>query len=498
MLDLIQWRASKTPEAQALFFNGRWYTYRELEGRANRLANRLLSLGVKRGDRVAVIARNHPVHFDLLLAAPKIGIVFAPFNPHVSDAELAAMAAVVKPAMVFADSRYHAAAAATGAPWTRLSDYREWLAVGSVETPPAPSPALVVDEAHTYFFTPRGVVALPYRQVLLNARHSADAWGLSSRDGTVHCLPCFGPELLLLCLPLLYRGGRVVLMSGFDADEYLGHLALHRVTVAALTPLMLRQLADFRDFDEADLSSLDWLASVDAPMPLVVRRALAQRGLTLRLLVPLAEAGPNLFDASSSDEEARPERLGKPLPELSLKVCNSAGEELPEGEPGELRVAGPMVFNGYLDAAGITTSALQDGWLSTGRAVVKDQDGQYLHRGDIHDAFVSEGMRIFPVEIEAALLQCEGMVDCAVTGISEAGSGLKILAAIVLSEGMQPDDDALRQALAQSLPPGKRPAHFARLRLLPRDGWGAIRRDALVQAFEQARSAGNQLSEPLA
>lgn len=486
MLDLIQWRARKTPEAPALFFNGRWYTYRELEGRANRLANRLLSLGIRRGDRIAVIARNHPVHFDLLLAAPKIGIVFAPFNPDIGEDELVAMAAKIRPAMVFADSRYHAAAAATGAPWTRLSDYREWLAVGSLDTP-AP-PVLAVDEAHIQFFTPRGVAVLPYRQVLLNARHSADAWGLSARDGTVHCLPCFGPELLLLCLPVLYRGGRVVLMSGFDADEYLGHLALHRVTVAALNPLMLRQLTDFGDFEEADLTSLNWLASVGAPMPLAVRRTLAQRGLALRLLTPLAETGPNLFHAAASDDGTPPECLGKPLQDLSLKVCNSAGEELPEGEPGELRVAGPMVFSGYLDSAGAIVPALQDGWLASGRAVVRGRDGQYLHRGEIGDAFVSEGMRIFPAQIEAALLCCEGVLDCAVTSISGPGQGLDILAAIVMPESLHCDDDALRQALARHLPPGKRPAHFLRLRVLPRDVWGAVRRDALVQAFVQARA----------
>ena len=490
MLDLIQWRARKAPEAQALFFNGRWYSYRDLEGRANRLANRLLSLGVKRGDRIAVIARNHPVHFDLLLAAPKIGVVFAPFNPHVGEAEMAEMAAMVKPAMVFADSRYHAAAAATGAPWARLSDYHEWLAVGSLDAPPPP--LLSVDEAHTQFFTPRGVAVLPYRQVLLNARHSADVWDLSPRDGTVHCLPCFGPELLLLCLPILYRGGRVVLMSGFNADEYLSHLALHRVTVAALSPGMLRQLTNFRHFEEADLTSLDWLASVGAAMPLTIRRSLHQRGLKLRLLTPLAEAGPNLFDASASDDETRPERLGQPLPELSLKVCSSTGEELPQGEPGELRVAGPMVFSGYLDATSTAATVLHEGWLATGRAVVKDQDGQYLHRGDIGDAFVSEGMRIFPVEIEAALLQCEGVVDCAVTGIDESGQGLAILAAIVLSEGIKSDDDALRQALAHGLPPGKRPTYFLRLRVLPRDGWGVVRRDELVQACVQARAVTNQ------
>ena len=489
MLDLIQWRARKTPEAQALFFNGRWYSYRELEGRANRLANRLLSLGVKRGDRIAVIAHNHLVHFDLLLAAPKIGIVFAPFNPHVGDAELAAMAAVVKPTMVFADSRFHKAAAATGATWTRLSEYREWLAVGSLDVPPPPE--LSVNEAEILFFTPQGVAVLPYRQVLLNARHSADVWGLSAQDATVHCLPCFGPELTLMCLPLLYRGGRVVLMSGFDADEYLGHLALHRVTVAALSPVMLRQLADFGDFEEADLSSLNWLASVGAPVALPIHESLGRRGVTLRLLTPLAEAGPNLFNPHTTGVAARPELLGLPMPDLSVRICSSEGMEVAAGEPGELKAAGSMVFSGYLDAPEATAAVLRDGWLSTGLVVCEDKDGQYLHWGHVADAFVSGDTRIYPGEIEAALLRCDGVVDCAVTGIADAGCGRAILAAVVLHENMQRDDAALLTELAQRLPAARQPAHLLRVRSLPRDAWGEVRRAELVQAFVQARAGAN-------
>ncbi|MES2683358.1 MAG: AMP-binding protein [Pseudomonadota bacterium] len=485
MLDLIQWRARKTPEAQALFFNGRWYTYRELEGRANRLANRLLSLGIKRGDCIAVIAHNHPVHFDLLLAAPKIGVVFTPVNPHIGEAEMVALAKLAKPAMVFADSRYHAAAAATGAPWTRLSDYRDWLNVGSLDLPPVQP--LSVDDAHIQFFTPRGIAVLPYRQVLLNARHSADVWKLSARDSTVHCLPCFGPELTLLCLPLLYRGGRVVLMSEFDADEYLGHLALHRVSVAALSPLMLRHLTDYGDFDEADLSSLNWLATVGAPAALPIHAALTQRGLQLRMLMPLAEAGPNLFNAVAGDSEARPELLGLPMPDLGVKVCNQDGHEVLEGEPGELKVSGAMVFSRYHDDKEATDAVLRDGWLATGIAVRKDHDGQYLHWGRISDSFVIGGVQVHPGEIEAALFHCESVLDCAVTRIADATRGSAILAVIVLQDGVQRDDESLARELAELLPEAKRPAHYLRAKMLPRDVWGVVDRSGLAAAYLQSR-----------
>ena len=482
MLDLIQWRARKTPEAPALFFNGRWYTFRELEGRANRLASRLLTLGVRRGDRVSVLARNHPVHFDLCFAAAKIGVIFAPLDPALSAESLLALAQQIQPSLVFADSRHHATAAALGVQWARLSDYRDWLAVGSPE--PLPAPALGVDETHTLYATPRGIAQLPYRQVLLNARHAADAWGLSTTDCTVHCLPCHGPTFNLLCLPLLYRGGRVVLMSGFDTDEFLGHLALHRVTVAALDPWMLRRLTQFDDFGEADLSSIDWLASVGGPVSLAVRQALRERGLKLRLLTATAEAGPHLFQADLADCEARPELLGRPLPDTQLSVLQPSGQLVAEGEAGELCVTGPMTFSAYLGTAGVLPATP----ISTGLAVRAGRDGQYSLLGRSDEAFEAAGQRVYPGEIEAALLRCEAVQDAAVFGWPQSDGEQVIVAAVVLGERGASDDEALSKEVAAQLLAPLRPAHFLRLKMLPRDAaTGQPDRRALLQTFLATR-----------
>lgn len=478
MLDLIQWRAGKTPEAKALFFNGRWYSFRDLEGRANRLANRLLSLGIQRGDRVSVLAHNHLVHFDLLLAAPKIGVVYAPFNPHLGDEALVAFAAAVKPSLLFADSRHHAIAGVLGVPWTRLSDYRDWLAVGSLDVPPVPE--LAVEDPYIYFATPNGVAVLPYRQVLLNARHAADAWGLSAQDSTVHCLPCFGPEINLLCLPLLYRGGRVVLMSNFDADEYLGHLALHRITVSALTPPMLRQITEYGDFQEADLSSIRWLTTVGTFVPQSVRQQLRQRGLDLRLLIPSAEAGPNLFNTAREGIQTQPERLGAPLPDLQVALHRPDGSTASQGEIGTLVLSGPMLFSGYLNADVSHVNSF-----SSDIAARVGADGQYLYAGRSSHVFTSGGVLIYPGEIEAVLLGLDAVIDCAVTGVADAALGLAILAVVVLRDEAEYDQAALATALASALPASRQPTHFYRAKTLPRDVWGSVRRDELVRQFFQ-------------
>lgn len=481
MLDLIQWRASKAPETPALFFNGRWYSYRELDGRANRLANRLLSLGVRAGDRVGVLARNHPVHLDLLLAAPKIGIVFAPFNPSLPEVELQAAAQVAKPALIFADSRYHRTAAAIGSAWTRLSEYRDWLSVGSLNLPPPPS--LSVDAIHCLLPTAQGWAALPYRQVLLNARHAADAWGLSTEDTTVHCLGCHGPELHLLCLPLLYRGGRIVLMSAFEPDEYLGYLSLHRATVAALTPQMLRQVAEYRDFDGANLSSLNWVASVGAQAPVHVRRLWRERGVKLPLLVPQVAAGPNLFHVDLEQTLLHPDLLGRPLPDVQLP-------DSPGATAAELRVAGPMVFGGYKAALEQCAVAAVPESVSTGLVVQCDAEGSYHYRGHADEVIATAAGAVHPGEIESALMACEDVVDCAV--IADPAEAGRVLAVLVLADDCELDAQKLNDTLGACLSPEKLPQCYHQGRVVPRNAWGRIDRAAVLATVQQARQSAER------
>ena len=483
MLDFIQWRAGKTPEAQALLFNGRWYSYRDLDGRANRLANRLRSLGIKAGDTVSVLALNHPIHFDLLFAAPKLGYVFAPLNPELDAGRLAADVEAIKPALLFVDSRHQSLAEGLGAPWSRLSEYREWLAAGSLNTPEPPQPPVQSGDPLLMFSTAQGTVRLPYRQVLLNARHSADAWGLSPKDATVHCLPCYGPALAQLALPMLYRGGRVALMTVFDPDEYLGHLALHRVTVAALTPPLLARLVAYRDFGEADLSSLNWMGAVGGVAAANVRKAFQSRGVELRLMLPLAAAGPNLFHSRELAAE-RPALLGVPLPDLRMSLVRPDGHAVAQGEAGELLVSGAMLS---LAVPGNGTSA--ERWFATGEILREEADGQFRWLGHAAQAFECRGVRVHPGEIEQAALGLSSVAEALALDVLDEAGNTTILCALVLREGQDGDAAILAAQLAPLLPEALRPDHVVVLKQLPRDAWGEPKRDEIVDSWLQGREA---------
>ena len=489
MLDLIQWRARKTPNRPALFFNGRWYSYLEMDARANRLANRLRDLGVQQGDRVGIIAHNHLVHFDLLLAAPKLGFIYAPFNYRLSQSELAAQCREANPTLVFADSRHQSLAESLGLPWTRLSDYRAWLAAGAETLPAPPERPLTDCDTHMLLFTggstglAKGAL-LPYRQVLLNARHTADSWGLTDADCTIQCTPCFHAGINVLSLPLLYRGGRVVLMSNFDADEYLGHVALHRASVLFMVPTMYKTLVDYVDFDAADLSSVRWAISGGAPCPMPVRHAYAVRGVRFKQGFGMTEAGVNCFTMDLDAAERKPESVGKPMTDLDAVIRKPDGTPVPTGEVGELTLKGPQMFSGYLGRPEETAKLLRDGWLWTGDLARQDSEGDFFIAGRRKEMFISGGENVYPVEVETALYRCEDVMECCVMGLPDAQWGEAGLAVVVLQEGVSRDAEALRQQLRGILAAYKVPKHFYFLAALPKGGSGKVQKSELRRLYE--------------
>lgn len=491
MLDLIAWRSNKSADKPALFFNGRWYSYFELNVRANRLANRLADLGVEKGDRVGIVALNHPAHFDLMLAAPKLGFIYTPFNYRLTSSELAAMARQVQPRLVFADSRHQNLAEAMGVAWSRLSDYKGWLLAGSAEQPPAPSRQLTADDPHMLLFTggttgiPKAAV-LPYRQTLLNARITAETWGLSSKDTTIQCTPCFHAAVNVLATPMLYKGGRVVLMSKFDADEFLGHVGLHKVSHVFLAPTMYQMLSQHYDFRDADFSSLRMAISGGAPCPESVQRSYAPRGVFVIQGYGLSEAGVNCFVTNFDRPDIRLGSVGVPMPNMEARVVDEDGALCPQGFTGELQLRGPMVFNGYWEQVAETAQALKDGWLETGDMACCDGEGRFSILGRKKDLYISGGEKIFPMEVEAAIDRIPQVAECAVFGVPDAQWGEQGLAAIATNHGQQIADEELRRLLRASLAGYKVPKHFYFMRSLPRNAAGKVIKSEIRKLYEDA------------
>lgn len=487
--DLAAWGAELTPDRQAVWFNGRWYTYRDLNERATRLANTLAAAGIGFGARVGILSANHLAHFDLLFAAPKLGFIFVPFNVHETPENLHEQARVTTPELLFCEGR-HAAVAAQAFDCTRvtLEQYRSWLGNSSRQhiQMPALSPESIQMILFTSGLTGRSkAVMIPYRQTLSNAESTAMGWDLGPEDCAIQAVPCYHAAINVMATPLLTLGGRVVLMGTYDPGEYLRLAQRLGVTVMFMTPAMYLRLIEHPQFSAADLGRVRWAIAGGAACPPSVARAMLDHGVPFKQGYGTSEAGANCFSISLEESALHPESVGRPMPHVQVAIRRVDGTVCDVGEVGELTIAGDGVCAGYLGHADDWTAVSRDGWFWTGDLAEQDADGRYYIRGRRRDVYVTGGQPVYPSEVEAAIGQCAGVADCAVLSIPDAQRGETGLAAISMRQGVTGNPEALRAELRSRLQPHKVPTVMLFVDLLPRTGSGRVDRAALRAMLEE-------------
>ena len=492
--DLAGWRASLTPDRPALHWRGRWYTYAELDERARTLAARLHTEGVRRGDRVSILALNHLAHVDLVLAAPKIGFIYAPLNHRLSAAEQKAIADLLEPVMLLHDRANLEKAEATGRRRLPLERYAEWLAKPA--SPPAAA-ALGGEDIHMILLTggstglPKGA-QIPYRQVWANAQDTAQAWGLSEEDCAIQATSAFHAAINVLSTPLWFLGGRVVWTENFEPGEYLELAGRLGATVLFMVPTMFQSLTEHAAFAEADLSHVRFAIAGGAPCPPGLRAAFAARGIRFKVGYGMTECGVNCFAIPLDEAQQHPESVGRPMPGLRAVIRTPDGTAVKPGEIGELTLAGPAVCAGYFRKPEETAEALRDGWLWTGDLARRDERGLYYICGRRKEMYISGGENVYPAEVEAALSRCRGVAECAVIGIPHPRWGESGLAAVVARPGARLTADNLRLELKSQLAGYKVPTEFLFLEALPKTGAGKIAKPEIRQLFEQQQPAAAQ------
>lgn len=486
--DLIAQGAERTPERPAIWFGGRWYRYCELDERATRLAARLASRGIGLGARVGILSANHLAHFDLLFAAAKLGYILVPFDPRLSVPELRELATAVRPDLLICDpAQADSATLAFDCTRASLGELEAWIDRSDGVTPDPPP--LTPDSIQMILFTggstgrPKAAM-ISYRQALANARGTATGWGLGPEDCAIQATPCWHAAINVLSTPLLSLGARVVLMSRFDAGEYLRLSAQLGATLMFMVPSMYRALIEHADFARTPLDRVRFAIAGGAPCPGPVARAFLDRGLPFRQGYGLTEAGVNCFFIDAHEAAQHPDSVGRPLAHVQIELRRPDGQPCMDGETGELTIAGPALCAGYYNRSEEWTDAVRDGWLWTGDLAQRDAEGRYTIRGRRKDLYISGGENVYPAEVEAAIAECEGVAECAVLSIQDARWGETGLAAVVLQPGRVAQSDGLRSALRRRLAPYKLPSAIVFVASIPRNAAGKVDRAALRRLLE--------------
>jgi fatty-acyl-CoA synthase len=400
-------------------------TYAQLDAAADRWAGVLRGRGIGRGGIVAALAGNRRELVELFFACGRIGAALLPLNWRLSSAELAPILADARPDLLIGEARFREKAedAAADAIWIDLDDEAPRLLAGSY--PSAEDVEVDADDPLLILYTsgstgrPKGAV-LPHRQILWNAIATTTAWELTADDVAPVSTPLFHTGgWNVFATPLWHRGGKVVLLDGFDADGFLAAFEEEGCTVALTVPTQLLLMTESARWGRP-LPSLRRFVSGGAPCPASLAARVREAGYTFREGYGLTECGPNCFAISDDEAVRRPGSVGWPVPFLEMRLEADDRGEAADGQPGELLLRGPQVFAGYLRNPEQTAATFTpDGWLRTGDLAMRDEDGAYRICGRRKEMYISGGENVFPAEVEAALCDCPGVAEAVVIGVAD-------------------------------------------------------------------------------
>ena len=494
----IERRARIAPQDVALIGGDRSLTYAELAHRVRRLAGGLHGLGVTRGDRVAWLGANHPAFLESFFAAGLLGAALAPVNHRLDAGEIGWVLQDIQPTVMIehgvtdpvpvpASVRNRIAVAE---PMAGALDF-EALVAGSSDAPIAT--AVGVNDLcllpHTSGTTgrPKGIM-LTHANVMWNVVNFLTCAEFRRDDVTIAIAPFFrvgGTGVNVL--PVLFMGGTVVVPRKVSAEEILRRIERHRVSVGFGNPDILEALTGSELWPRADLSSVRLMLTGGAPVPERLIRAYLDRGVKLLQGYGLSEAAPLalLLDPESALEKIG--SAGRPPLLIDVRIENPDGTVVGPGETGELLVCGPNVMAGYWNRPEATREVLSaDGWLRTGDAARKDDEGYIWIVDRVADGFLSDRRLVYPGDIERVLIGHPSIADAGVVQIDTEARAEVIVAFVVLSDGSEATEQDVLAFARQHLSPHQVPATVRIVDRLPRNSVGKlIRADLAALASAQ-------------
>lgn len=458
-----------------LDWEGRSYTFGEIDEYSTRLANLLLDRGLVAGDRLCVYLPNSLEMIGLFLACVKTGVIFVPINILYREREITHILADAEPSLVISDSPLGSRCPAMTRP-----ELKSAASVKSTSRPGASfdgdAPAGIIYTSGTTG-TAKGAV-LTHNNFASNAVSLTACWQVVESDRFLLPLPLFHVHGLgngLHCW--LVSGCRMRLLERFEHQKAAGELLDFAPTLFFGVPTVYVRLLDVPPETARTVGGrMRLLVSGSAPLPPHVLEQFASLyGHTILERYGMSETLMNTSNPYIG--ERRPGSVGVPLPGVSVKLAGADGRPVADGQTGEVYLRGPNVFAGYWRRDDATREAFADGWFRTGDIAFREPDGYYTLCGRRSDLIISGGFNIYPREIEEFLLEQEGIAEAAVAGVPDAVRGEAPVAFIVAPGGF--DAAALGSLCREKFASFKVPKAFVAVDKLPRNALGKVQKHLL-------------------
>lgn len=501
------------PDRTAIVFEGNRYTFAQLNERVNRLANALAKLGVKKGDRVALLQVNCNQCVETYFATAKLGAIYLPLNFRSKDEEQKYMIEFAEAHTLFVGSRYLGMIDKIKSKITAVKNY---ISIDSphdgmlyyedlISSSPADEIDTDIDEEDTTILmytagttgNPKGVM-LPHKSFSIYVLENVSPPDPEMEERNILTVPLYHVAGIQAMMAAIYGARTIVMQRQFDAKGWMELVEKEKVNRAMMVPTMLKQLLDNPEFSKHDLSSLKVITYGAAPMPLtVMKRALeafpgvsfinafgqTETASTITMLSP----SDHVISGTPEEKEKKLKRLtsiGKPLPDVEMKVVDEDGKELAAGEIGEILARGPRVMTGYYKEEAKTAKAIdKEGWIHTNDMGYRDEDGYFYLAGRATDLIKRGGEYISPEELENVICTHPKIEDVAIIGVYDEEWGELPKAVCVLKRGEDCNGEEIMEYCRVRLASFKRPRSVIFVDELPRNPMGKVLKRELRDKF---------------
>jgi len=510
--NVLRRSAFNYPDKLALVCGEQRINYAELNRRVNCIANSLLTMGLRKGDRVAVLLHNCPEYIELYFACAKSGGIFVPINNLLKQKELTQIFEYIQPRFLIFDEDF-SEILGSSAPEVRSIEFPialrgqstgfrkyEDLVAGGQATEPN---VLISDDDVGSIFLTSGTTGRPkgamrtHRHDLINLMSSALEIGVRHDDRALLLFPLYHITFADNLRHILMGNTVVIRREGsFDPEEVLEILSKEGITACQFVPTMLNALLQADNPEKYDLSRFRLLLYAASPMPVeLLKKAIKRFKCQFFQLYGQTETGPFTTVLRPEDHvlegsEAQIARLasaGRPAVDYELRIVDERGNDVAAGEVGEIAVRSEAMTIGYWGLPEETAKTIRNGWLYTGDFGRFD-DEKYVYIVDRkNDMIISGGKNIYPREIEEVLYSHEAVLEAAVIGVPDDYWGESVKAFVVLKDGMKTTEKEIINLCKDNIASYKKPRSVEFVPQLPKSPTGKILKRVIREQYWSGR-----------
>ena len=502
----VQRWAELHPDKPAIIFEEQTISYGDLCKRADSTSCWLQSIGIEKGDRVAVMLYNCPEFMDLFLACSRLGAIFVPINFRITALELDYFIKNSRPRLFIHGDDFSSVVNSLN-----LGSYLPPMVISVVGDKNDDSPVLNLnketakfdgqrvfltrslgpenpEESQVIMYTsgttgkPKGAV-LSHRKTFFNCLNADIFFELHFSDIMLIFLPLFhSGGLFIQAAPIFYKGATIVLHRNFDPLRVYKDIEKYRVTKFLGVPTVYKELLKVAPENRADISSLKVCAGGGEKLTEDLIEKCTNAGLAFRQIMGQTETSILLW-ASEKDPLKKPGTVGRPVFHAEVSILDEKGKLAKPGEIGEIVVRGSIMMKEYWQDPVKTEETIKNGYLHTGDLARMDEDGFFYLVGRAGDMYITGGENVYPAEVEKILKTHPDIEEVAVVGISDEKWGETGHAFVIKKPGSSLSDNEVIAICKGKLAKYKWPRKVTFKTQFPRTSLGKVKKDSLKDTF---------------